>query len=134
FQAEDGIRDDLVTGVQTCALPISSYKAPRTADGAPDLNGFWQAMNTANWDVEAHGTAEAPYPALEGEYLAQPAGMSVVEGGTIPYKPEALARRKKNFENRLKPDPLLLENGRQDFSDPEAKCFQGGLPRATYIG
>src|SRR5258708_2942597 len=24
FQAEDGIRDDLVTGVQTCALPISS--------------------------------------------------------------------------------------------------------------
>src|SRR5207244_5017762 len=25
FQAEDGIRDDLVTGVQTCALPISVY-------------------------------------------------------------------------------------------------------------
>src|SRR5258708_16812085 len=25
FQAEDGIRDDLVTGVQTCALPISLY-------------------------------------------------------------------------------------------------------------
>src|SRR5258708_37133881 len=25
FQAEDGIRDDLVTGVQTCALPISPY-------------------------------------------------------------------------------------------------------------
>ena len=26
FQAEDGIRDDLVTGVQTCALPIYSEK------------------------------------------------------------------------------------------------------------
>src|SRR5258708_28361480 len=25
FQAEDGIRDDLVTGVQTCALPISGF-------------------------------------------------------------------------------------------------------------
>src|SRR5258708_10643672 len=25
FQAEDGIRDDLVTGVQTCALPICSW-------------------------------------------------------------------------------------------------------------
>src|SRR5258708_26235319 len=25
FQAEDGIRDDLVTGVQTCALPILSF-------------------------------------------------------------------------------------------------------------
>src|SRR5258708_15157792 len=29
FQAEDGIRDDLVTGVQTCALPI----CPRSARG-----------------------------------------------------------------------------------------------------
>src|SRR5258708_12612526 len=26
FQAEDGIRDDLVTGVQTCALPISTHR------------------------------------------------------------------------------------------------------------
>src|SRR5207244_8531959 len=34
FQAEDGIRDDLVTGVQTCALPISvvttTAQAPST--------------------------------------------------------------------------------------------------------
>src|SRR5438552_11775094 len=30
FQAEDGIRDDLVTGVQTCALPICR-RARRTA-------------------------------------------------------------------------------------------------------
>src|SRR5215216_5569151 len=29
FQAEDGIRDDLVTGVQTCALPISHRHAER---------------------------------------------------------------------------------------------------------
>src|SRR5438552_18659010 len=31
FQAEDGIRDDLVTGVQTCALPISSESTLRNA-------------------------------------------------------------------------------------------------------
>src|SRR5258708_29066392 len=30
FQAEDGIRDDLVTGVQTCALPISVFHALKT--------------------------------------------------------------------------------------------------------
>src|SRR5207244_7046556 len=42
FQAEDGIRDDLVTGVQTCALPISRSfapwhraKTPRARGGAP---------------------------------------------------------------------------------------------------
>src|SRR5207244_7273962 len=33
FQAEDGIRDDLVTGVQTCALPISHYMSPEQATG-----------------------------------------------------------------------------------------------------
>src|SRR5947208_9294322 len=33
FQAEDGIRDDLVTGVQTCALPISS---PQLCRQSPD--------------------------------------------------------------------------------------------------
>src|SRR5215216_3270846 len=32
FQAEDGIRDDLVTGVQTCALPICA-RARGTFDG-----------------------------------------------------------------------------------------------------
>src|SRR5699024_11648743 len=38
FQAEDGIRDRNVTGVQTCALPISASTAPaktkKSADGA----------------------------------------------------------------------------------------------------
>src|SRR6266446_7474127 len=34
FQAEDGIRDYKVTGVQTCALPISAFCA-RTSDAAP---------------------------------------------------------------------------------------------------
>src|SRR3990170_7515200 len=33
FQAEDGIRDDLVTGVQTCALPI--YPLPRRPRSRP---------------------------------------------------------------------------------------------------
>src|SRR5438105_15709060 len=44
FQAEDGIRDPLVTGVQTCALPISDGQAlgeVRVLDqqvfGVPDL-------------------------------------------------------------------------------------------------
>src|SRR2546425_4417729 len=35
FQAEDGIRDKLVTGVQTCALPISIARARASAATAP---------------------------------------------------------------------------------------------------
>src|SRR2546425_10103644 len=42
FQAEDGIRDKLVTGVQTCALPISNadYAAYLESTGAPPP-AFW---------------------------------------------------------------------------------------------
>jgi hypothetical protein len=110
-----------------------TYKAKQNVYGQPDLSGIWQAMNTANWDIEEHGAQPAPYPKLVGVYLAQPAGLSVVEGGTIPYKPEALEKRNKYRAERLHPDPLLLDNGVQDLADPEAKCFQGGVPRASYM-
>src|SRR5258708_26975449 len=36
FQAEDGIRDDLVTGVQTCALPIYPPLVDHAAEDAPE--------------------------------------------------------------------------------------------------
>ena len=29
-------------------------RIPRTPDGRPNLNGIWQALNTANYDIEAH--------------------------------------------------------------------------------
>src|SRR5688572_29804121 len=41
FQAEDGIRDLTVTGVQTCALPIWSSPAPGTTSIAATLSP-WQ--------------------------------------------------------------------------------------------
>src|SRR5438067_9232244 len=40
FQAEDGIRDRNVTGVQTCALPISLGSMPANADVANQLVKF----------------------------------------------------------------------------------------------
>ena len=71
------------------------YKAPRTADGRPDLNGIWQAMSDANWDIEPH--AAAPAPLLQtGAIGATPPGMGVVEGGPIPYHPAALEKKKAN--------------------------------------
>ena len=112
----------------------TAYKAPRNVFGQPDISGYWQAINTANWDLEAHAAEAAPYRHLVGAWLVQPPGASVVEGGTIPYKPEALETRKKFREQRLKPDPLLSENKSvADNSDPEAKCYQGGVPRSTYM-
>lgn len=96
-----------------------AYRAPRTSDGHPNLNGIWQAMNTANWDLEAHAARQGLVLEL-GAVGAEPGGLSVVEGGTIPYLPAALAQRKENFQNRLK-------------ADPEIMCYLPGVPRATYM-
>ncbi|MBV8903157.1 MAG: hypothetical protein JOZ22_05925, partial [Acidobacteriia bacterium] len=97
----------------------SAYKAPRTADGKPNLNGIWQAMNTANWDLQPHSAA-AGLLWQAGAAGAEPAGMGVVEGGEIPYLPAALEKKKANFANRL-------------ALDPETKCFLPGIPRAVYM-
>src|SRR2546429_8053448 len=43
FQAEDGIRDVAVTGVQTCALPIWRARRPRRTGGSHRPCGAWAA-------------------------------------------------------------------------------------------
>lgn len=86
-----------------------AYRPPRTADGRADLQGIWQAVNTAVWNIQDH-------PAQ----LGIPAGQGVVEGNALPYQPWALAKREENFKNRL-------------TADTEAKCFLVGVPRITYM-
>ncbi|PYS34091.1 MAG: hypothetical protein DMG14_30280, partial [Acidobacteria bacterium] len=66
----------------------AAYRAPRTADGKPNLNGIWQAVNTANWDLQGHAAAKGPVPAL-GAVFSVPPGLGVVEGDEIPYLPAA---------------------------------------------
>ena len=89
----------------------------------PDMNGVWQVMNAANWDLEPHSAKTAPSPEAErhiGAIGAVPADLGVVEGGTIPYLPDALALRDANRRNA-------------PGHDPEAACYLPGIPRATYI-
>ena len=85
------------------AVPARSqtvpYRAPRAADGKPDLNGIWQVLNTADWSLEAHAASAGTMPML-GALGAVPPGQSVVEGGEIPYRPEALAQKKENQQNQ----------------------------------
>jgi hypothetical protein len=97
----------------------AAYRAPRTADGKPNFNGIWQAMNTANWDIEAHPAGPSLVREL-GAIAAVPGGLGIVEGGEIPYRPEALAKKKQNQANRLK-------------LDPEIKCYLPGVPRVMYM-
>ena len=90
----------------------------RTWDDRPDLNGVWQTMSTANWNLEDH-PAGPGHPDL-GAIGAIPPGQGVVVGGEIPYTPEARQQRDENFANRMS-------------ADPEAKCFMPGVPRANYL-
>jgi hypothetical protein len=100
------------------AVP-APYRAPRTGDNRPDLNGIWQALNEGNWNIEAHAADFGTVPAL-GAIDAVPPGTGIVEGGQIPYKPETLTKRNENYKNRM-------------ALDPEAKCYLPGVPRAMYM-
>ena len=108
------------------AAQAPAYKAARTADGKPDLNGIWQALGTAHWDIQDH-TAQPGAVLAMGAIGAVPAGVGVVEGDVIPYQPWAAARKKENFDKRMTVDPLNRTVG-----DPEVKCYMPGVPRATY--
>ncbi len=109
----------------------------RTADGKPNFSGIWQANNEANWDLEGHEARAGavmqqgvyPYPYAQvpaapslpfGSAGGVPGSLGVVEGGTIPYRTEALAKKKENAAHWL------------DW-DPELKCFLPGIPRAMYM-
>jgi len=94
-------------------------RIPRMPDGKPNLTGLWQALGTANWDIRDHIAQPGPFIQL-GAVGAMPGGQGIVEGGEIPYKPEAAAKQKENFRDRLK-------------LDPEVKCYMPGVPRGTYM-
>lgn len=81
---------------------------PRTRDGHPDFSGIWETLSEADYDLEPHaGRRDAP------------PSQGVIEGGRIPYLPEALAKRKANFDRRATDDPRL-------------RCFALSVPRGVY--
>jgi len=103
----------------TCASAQAQEKPARTPTGKPDLNGIWQAMGSAHWNLEPHNAEAGPVVAM-GALGAIPGGLGVVEGGRIPYKPEALKKRDENKAKWLELDPVV-------------KCKLPGVPRATYL-
>ena len=136
------LKASVVAGVAAAAFAAGSL-APLTGqsrtggiprlNGKPDLNGLWQAINSANYDIQAH-TAKAalqmrpgpivPIPAKEvvalGAVGSVPSGAGVVEGDELPYTADGLKKKQENQENWL-------------TRDPEIKCYLPGVPRATYM-
>ena len=114
----------------TAAAQAPTYKAARLAGtDRPNLDGLWQALTEANWDIQAH--AAQPGPPQFGALYAEPAGPGIVEGNEIPYQPWAMAKKKENFEKRL--TRVNTDGVRLEPLDPEAKCYLPGVPRANYM-
>ena len=87
----------------------TGYDGPRTPAGQPDLNGIWQVLNSAAWDIRAHNAQDGV-----------PAGLGVVEDNIIPYQAWASAQQQENYANRFTADPVR-------------QCFLPGVPRITYM-
>lgn len=99
---------------------VSAQERVAKIGAHPNLNGVWQAVNTANWNLEGHSAAAIEEFWQLGALFAIPAGQSVVEGGAIPYRPEALAQREQN-------------RAEWPLADPETRCYRAGIPRQTYM-
>jgi hypothetical protein len=82
---------------------------PRTPDGKPDFQGIWKAGSGAAANLLDHGASPTA-----------PAGLSVVEGGAIPYQAWAASKKAENLAARSTADPL-------------AHCYLPGVPRIMYL-
>ena len=113
-----------LSALMIVALPAivsaQGVERPERVNGRPNLNGIWQAMGSAHWNLEGHSAAALDDFWKLGALASIPAGKSVVSTGKIPYLPEAAAQRDANRAGWPK-------------TDPEAACFLPGIPRATYM-
>src|SRR5215216_5544569 len=82
----------VVAAAQQNGAARSPAQPPR-APSRPDLQGVWQALTTAAWDIQDHSGQR--FPELPARF-AQPAGQGVVDGNGIPYQPWAAARKQEN--------------------------------------
>jgi|TARA_B110000263_G_scaffold31125_1_gene23529 hypothetical protein len=109
----------LTVSLINIATAADNSSIPRTADGNPDFGGIWQAIGSANFDIEPHAADFGPI-VENGAIGAIPAGLGIVVGGEIPYTAAARAQQQANKENWLENDPVV-------------KCYMPGIPRANYM-
>jgi len=88
---------------------------PRTADGHPNMHGYWNAANNggAVFEVQKHPNRSRSLPAGNGA-ITDPAD------GLIPYQPWAAQKARDNFDHHL-------------ADEPELHCYESGVPKQIYV-
>jgi len=107
-------------GGQAPAAAARPYAPPRTPDGQPDIQGFWNPVGTF------YNIQDLEFQALYQNFAADPArrGKSLIvdpPDGKIPYQPWAAEKVKEVLQHHADPTPQYL--------DPNARCFLQGVPR-----
>ena len=101
-----------------CALEkIKTFSPPRTPDGKPDFQGYWNANRQA-FNIESH--------AADYAYQGGPTLVVDPADGLVPYQPWAAAKQQERADKTL--DPPSVE-----FLDPNAQCFLRGVPRQMWM-
>jgi hypothetical protein len=96
---------------------IKTFTPPRTPDGTPDFQGYWNANRQA-FNIESHEASFA--------YQGGPTLIVDPPDGQVPYQPWAAAKQSERADKTL--DPPSLE-----FLDPNAQCFLRGVPRQMWM-
>ena len=99
---------------------VSTQNSVVESSDSPDINGVWQVLGSAHWNLEGQNAFKGPATNVMGALGGIPAGVSYVVGGTIPYRDDALAQRDANRDQWNKYDPAV-------------KCYIPGLPRQNYM-
>ena len=106
-----------------CFFMSSCVSTPQKDEDSrtePDLNGLWQAVGTAHWNLEGGSAIKGPTTGIVGALGGIPAGHSYIVGGSIPYTEAAQTQRQNYLQAWHKWDPAV-------------KCFMPGIPRQTYM-
>ncbi len=114
---------------QTSAAGDKTWTPPRTADGQPDIQGFWanQGRRLATYNIQAMEGASDTHSQISGNQSDAHSLIVDPPDGRIPYLPWAQAKRQDIFENHNNPT-------KWEHVDPHTLCWLSGIPRMFYQG
>ena len=104
------------------------WTPPRTPDGQPDIQGYWnQRSNITTYSIQAGLEDRAEHVRIGGQ--APQGGRPIVDppGGFIPYRPSAADKARVHHAEHTKPST-------PELFDPVSRCFMSGVPRIVYQG
>jgi hypothetical protein len=108
------------------AAPTTTWNPPRTLDGQPDIQGYWQNRGVNSYNLEeGMGKEHLEITAINPQNW-RPAIVDPPDG-KFPYQPWAAAKRKEIRDHHT-------NLTKWEYIDPHTLCYLSGIPRVFYQG